>query len=92
MHYIGMAAMNMPALMRYDFPLLMLLVLIGVGAAIAALWVAFAIGRADISESFKIESVSAFMMGFAIAGMHYTGMSAMTVYSTDNPIFNTKQR
>jgi len=88
MHYIGMAAMQMPAHMKYDLLLLVTSVLIGVGAAVAALWVAFAIGRGDISGSFKIKSISAVFMGFAIAGMHYTGMAAMTVYVTDNPVLD----
>src|SRR5215470_7801022 len=41
MHYIGMAAMRMPADIRYDPVLVALSVLIAVGAAIAALWLAF---------------------------------------------------
>lgn len=89
MHYIGMAAMIMPASMHYDLPLLILSILIGVGAAEAALWLAFSIWRGDIPGTFKIKFVSAVIMGFAIAGMHYTGMAAMTVFAIDNPVLNS---
>ena len=38
MHYTGMAAMRMPADLRYDRVLVALSVLIAIGASIAALW------------------------------------------------------
>lgn len=89
MHYIGMAAMQMPARMSYDPLLLSLSILIGVAASIAALWLAFAIGRGELSGSFKIKFISAIIMGYAIAGMHYTGMAALTIFSADNSVFNS---
>jgi len=70
MHYTGMAAMRMPAEITYDRALVALSVVIAIGASIAALWLAFR----TVAAWQRIEA--AFVMGFAISGMHYTGMAA----------------
>src|SRR5919106_1919374 len=76
MHYIGMASMRMPAALSYDDGLVALSVAIAVGAALAALWLAFRL-RADESTLGRLRRVGAgVIMGLAIAGMHYTGMAA----------------
>lgn len=80
MHYIGMAAMHMPATMQYNSLLVIASVLIGITTAIAALWVAFAIGSGEVVDSYRVKISGAVIMGIAIAGMHYTGMAAMNVY------------
>jgi PAS domain S-box-containing protein len=72
MHYTGMAAMRMPADVRYDPILVALSVLIAIGASIVALWLAF---RTTINWQ---RLLSAIVMGSAISGMHYTGMAAAT--------------
>jgi NO-binding membrane sensor protein with MHYT domain/two-component sensor histidine kinase len=72
MHYIGMAAMRMPADIRYNPILVTLSVLIAIGASIIALWLAF---RTPITWQ---RLLSAIVMGSAISGMHYTGMAAAT--------------
>jgi PAS domain S-box-containing protein len=72
MHYTGMAAMRMPADLRYDPALVTLSVLIAIGASIAALWLAF---RTTVTWQRLLAAV---VMGFAISGMHYTGMAAAT--------------
>jgi PAS domain S-box-containing protein len=72
MHYTGMAAMRMPADIRYDRVLVALSVLIAIGASIAALWLAF---RTTVSWQ---QLLAAVIMGFAVSGMHYTGMAAAT--------------
>jgi PAS domain S-box-containing protein len=72
MHYTGMAAMRMPADIRYDPVLVALSVLIAIGAAIPALWLAF---RTALTWQRLLAAV---VMGFAISGMHYTGMAAAT--------------
>jgi PAS domain S-box-containing protein len=72
MHYTGMAAMRMPADIRYDPMLVALSVLIAIGASNVALWLAF---RTTISWQ---RLLSAIVMGSAISGMHYTGMAAAT--------------
>lgn len=81
MHYIGMAAMHLPASMQHNLLLIIVSIMIGIVAAIAALWIAFAVGKGEISNSFKVKASSAMIMGCAIAGMHYTGMAAMSFYS-----------
>src|SRR5712691_73648 len=70
MHYTGMAAMRMPADLRYDRDLVALSVLIAIGASIAALWLAF---RTTVTWQRLLAAV---VMGSAISGMHYTGMAA----------------
>src|SRR5438445_3294435 len=70
MHYTGMAAMRMPGELRYDHALVALSVCIAVGASIAALWLAF---RTVVAWQ---RVLAAGVMGFAISGMHYTGMAA----------------
>src|SRR6516165_1550664 len=72
MHYTGMAAMRMPADIRYDRVLVALSVLIAIGASIPALWLAF---RTTLAWQRLLAAV---VMGFAISGMHYTGMAAAT--------------
>jgi len=72
MHYMGMAAMRMAAELRYDHFWIALSVLIAVGAATAALWLA-------ARQSGQIERIgAAILMGIAIAGMHYAGMRGAT--------------
>jgi PAS domain S-box-containing protein len=75
MHYTGMAAMRMPADIHYSPPLVALSVLIAIGAAIVALWLA---GR---QQGFPRQAIAAIAMGLAICGMHYTGMIAATFAS-----------
>jgi PAS domain S-box-containing protein len=70
MHYTGMAAMRMPAALSYESTLVALSVFIAVGASIAALWLAFR----TVAVWQRIWAAA--VMGFAISGMHYTGMAA----------------
>jgi len=71
MHYLGMAAMLTSAQISYDGGLVALSVAIAIVASMAALWLAFHLrGRLQMLGS-------ALVMGVAVCGMHYTGMSAM---------------
>jgi PAS domain S-box-containing protein len=70
MHYTGMAAMRMPAELRYDRLLVALSAFIAIAASIAALWLAF---RTAVVWQ---KVLAALVMGAAISGMHYTGMAA----------------
>jgi signal transduction histidine kinase/CheY-like chemotaxis protein len=71
MHYTGMYAMKMPAHMSWHPGLVLLSVVIAVGASFAALWLAFNLHG-------NLQRIgSAFVMGLAVCGMHYTGMFAM---------------
>ena len=78
MHYIGMAAMRMDAAISYEPLMVLLSLLIAVGAAMAALWLAFQF-RADNAASkrlWRLKLAGALVMGIAITGMHYTGIAA----------------
>jgi NO-binding membrane sensor protein with MHYT domain len=70
MHYTGMAAMRGPLELSYDPLWVAISVIVAVGAATAALWLAF--GTRDPGQKLA----AAIVMGLAISGMHYTGMRA----------------
>jgi PAS domain S-box-containing protein len=75
MHYTGMAAMQMFPAIDYDPLLFAVSVLVGIAAAIAALWIAFSLPRRGTGNRWhKVAAAS--VMGAAIVGMHYTGMAA----------------
>ncbi|KKB08929.1 MHYT domain-containing protein [Devosia chinhatensis] len=81
MHYTGMAAMRMPVRISYDAAWVILSIATAIVAAIAALWLAFRMR----SGRFRIGA--AIIMGFAISGMHYSGMAAaqfISVPETDH--------
>ncbi|MCX4483952.1 hypothetical protein OG890_08330 [Streptomyces anulatus] len=73
MHYIGMASMRMNGRLEYSPVAVTLSVLIAVAAATAALWAAVSV------KGFLPSLGAALVMGVAVTGMHYTGMSGLTV-------------
>ena len=75
MHYTGMAAMRMQPGIDYDPTLFSASLLIAVVASGAALWIAFRL-RQHTPYVGLIRGGAAVIMGFAIVGMHYTGMAA----------------
>jgi diguanylate cyclase (GGDEF)-like protein len=79
MHYTGMSAMLMQPALRYDPWRLSASIAIAVLASWAALWIAFSLRNSDQGYFLLKRILAAVVMGFAIAGMHYTGMSAMIV-------------
>ncbi|MEA3245087.1 MAG: MHYT domain-containing protein, partial [Gemmatimonadota bacterium] len=76
MHYIGMAAMRMAAAISYRMDLWWASVAIAVAASYVALHVARALGTNESGRVHVFRAAAAVVMGFAIAGMHYTGMAA----------------
>jgi NO-binding membrane sensor protein with MHYT domain len=77
MHYLGMAAMLSSAQMSYDGSIVALSVAIAIVASMAALWLAFNLRG-------KLQMLgSALVMGVAVCGMHYTGMSALDMSQGD---------
>jgi NO-binding membrane sensor protein with MHYT domain len=76
MHYLGMAAMNMPDSMHYNLPLLAASVVIAIVAGTVALWIGTWV------SSWVHTIGAALVMGVAVSGMHYTGMAAMHVYAS----------
>ncbi len=79
MHYTGMAAMVMPATLSYRPLLFGLSLVIAVVASTAALWLAF-----NLRGNWQMFG-SAFVMGAAVCGMHYTGMAAAIITPGDQP-------
>lgn len=76
MHYIGMAAMRLPASIQYDPFFFALSLFIAIGASLAALWLAFQFRQKTGGRAHLLKLGSAMVMGLAIAGMHYTAMQA----------------
>jgi NO-binding membrane sensor protein with MHYT domain len=70
MHYTGMAAMRTPADLSYDSLWVAVSVLIAIGAATVALWLAFR--QTGLAQRL----FAAAAMGVAVSGMHYAAMQA----------------
>jgi signal transduction histidine kinase len=76
MHYIGMRAMRLPAIVTWHAPLVIASVLIAITASLGSLLLAFHF-RQPAGRVFRWSKVwAATAMGIAIAGMHYTAMAA----------------
>ena len=85
MHYLGMAAIVMPDMMKYSIPLVALSVVIAIAAGTAALWAVLRV------RGIWSTLAAALIMGVAVTGMHYTGMAAMRVYATTGGIYGAGQ-
>ncbi|HEY9875927.1 MAG TPA: PAS domain S-box protein, partial [Candidatus Obscuribacterales bacterium] len=83
MHYIGMEAMRMNSITYYDLKLVVISIAIAISASLAALWLGFQL-RGENSLIGILQKIgSASIMGIAIAGMHYTGLAAVTMQVTN---------
>ncbi|NNC76551.1 MAG: PAS domain S-box protein, partial [Woeseiaceae bacterium] len=76
MHYTGMAAVRMDAVISFDPTLAGISVGIAIAAACAALWIMFTLVDTQSPHLGKLKLGAAMIMGIAICGMHYTGMAA----------------
>lgn len=79
MHYTGMAAMRVDADIHYDTVRVGLSIAIAVVAATVAFWLAV-----NVRGTLAIIG-SALVMGVAVNGMHFTGMSAMSAHEHPTP-------
>jgi PAS domain S-box-containing protein len=77
MHYIGMAAMRLPATHSYDPTVVVVSVLLAVAISFVALGLTFRL-RDGMQELDWRKIGSSIVMGAAIPVMHYTGMAAVT--------------
>src|SRR6266852_2099449 len=75
MHYIGMAAMRLPAMCQFNSFLVILSVVFAVLISLAALWITFHFRDEKTGIGGK-KLAGAIVMGAAIPVMHYTGMAA----------------
>jgi PAS domain S-box-containing protein len=85
MHYIGMAAMRLPAICHYNSSLVVMSVVFAVLISFAALWITFHFR--DEKKGIDWEKLTgAVVMGAAIPVMHYTGMAAASFTSSGTPV------
>jgi NO-binding membrane sensor protein with MHYT domain len=75
MHYLGMAGMRLDGTVEYDPLRVGASVAIAVVAATVALWLSVTVHTGPAIF------LSALVMGVAVCGMHFTGMSAMSVHT-----------
>lgn len=76
MHYVGMAAMQMPVEISYNWRWVGISVIVAIFAAIAALRLA------SSEQTLPKQWLAAGIMGIAIAGMHFAGMRAAVFHIT----------
>ncbi len=83
MHYIGMAAMRLPATMEYNRSVVALSLVLAVGVSLTAL----ILGSGDLSDQRATtrKVIGAMVMGTAIPLMHFTGMWAVTFHFSAVP-------
>src|SRR6202795_3562929 len=84
MHYIGMAAMRLSAVCRFNSFLVALSVVFAVLISLAALWITFHFRDEKTGIGWE-KLAGAVVMGAAIPVMHYTGMSASSFTPSDMP-------
>lgn len=86
MHYIGMAAMRLPADMAWHAGLVILSVVIAIVVSAVALLLAFRFGQNPLDRWTWRKVGAAAVMGLAVCSMHYTGMAAATFTLTADPV------
>jgi PAS domain S-box-containing protein len=84
MHYIGMAAMRLPAVCQFNSSLVVLSVVFAVLISLAALWISFHF-RDEKTGIGREKLAGAVVMGAAIPVMHYTGMAAASFKPSGMP-------
>lgn len=84
MHYSGMAAIQVDASVSYDPVFFVLSVVIAVVVSVVALWLAFHLRNETGGIGMLQKVVSAFVMGGAIIGLHYTAMMASNFMPTSS--------
>lgn len=84
MHYIGMAAMRLPAITRYSPLLVACSILLAIFFSLIALLMAFDL-REETRWSVPRRLGSATLMGAAVSAMHYTGMAAARFFPASSP-------
>jgi len=84
MHYIGMAAMRLPAVCQFNSFLAVLSVVFAVLISLAALWITFHFRDEKTGIGWE-KLAGAAVMGAAIPIMHYTGMAAASFTPSGMP-------
>src|SRR6266568_3475228 len=84
MHYIGMAAMRLPAICQFNSFLVALSVVFAVLISLAALWITFHFRDEKTGIGWE-KLAGAIVLGAAIPVMHYTGMAAASFTPSGMP-------
>jgi len=87
MHYIGMAAMRVNAVMAYELDLFILSVVVAVVLAFIALSIKFVyqkMAQSGLRNWYKFLSIV--VMGLSISGMHYTAMAAVFFFPANESL------
>ncbi|SMH54289.1 response regulator [Azospirillum agricola] len=86
MHYTGMAAMDLDAVLRYDARMVALSVVVAVVLAFVSLSIRGLTRQAETPRARLLAMVAAAaVMGGAVTGMHYTAMNAAVFFPTQTP-------
>jgi len=78
MHYIGMAAMRMPAEVIYNLPVVLISIATAIFASGFALTRFSRFKNSSFANDIAKKALNAIIMGGGIAAMHYTAMAAAT--------------
>jgi NO-binding membrane sensor protein with MHYT domain len=85
MHYVGMTAVQVVPMIKYEAGLVAASAAIALVASFVALWL---FAHLDPGDSWRMRTNrtgAALIMGLAISGMHYTGMAASQFAANANP-------
>ncbi|MBD0336117.1 MAG: hypothetical protein ICV62_11560 [Cyanobacteria bacterium Co-bin13] len=77
MHYLGMAAMRLPLMARYNLSTVAASVVIAIAVSFVALWLTFCLRQTNTVIGSLQKVSSALLIGLAVSSMHYTGMTAV---------------
>lgn len=89
MHYSGMAAMELSPLLRYDPLMFGLSIIVAVALSFIALYCRFNLEKVFPNLTpLQNRSISAFILGLAVAGMHYMGMAATRFVATSPLLYD----
>ncbi|HEY0843159.1 PAS domain S-box protein [Methylotenera sp.] len=85
MHYTGMLAMQMNALLRFNLNWVLLSIVVAISLATLSLWLGVVLNnqKGKLPKSTGVV-ISGLVMGSAIAAMHYTGMASARFIGENN--------
>lgn len=82
MHYMGMAAMRLNAVMKYDPLYVAVSIAIAIVASVAALLIARHLRETHVFSQVGVKVKASITMGLAVSSMHYSAMYGMTFYES----------
>lgn len=91
MHYIGIASMRLAATIHWNMILVYASIVIAIVASFVALVLAFKLRNDNSKKGILYRLAGGTIMGFAIAGMHYTAMAAMSFVPTEGELIKDDQ-